>query len=46
MRFQEMEREASYSGQPLAELSKEKLEQLWDAAKAKERTQTSVKAKS
>src|SRR5580704_5602500 len=32
-RFQEMEREASRSGKRLSDLSKEKLEQLWVAAK-------------
>jgi len=42
MRFQEMEREASRSGQRLSQLSKEKLEQLWGAAKAKARSQVSV----
>jgi MazG family protein len=40
-RFQEMERIASESGQRLSELSKEKLEQLWDAAKIKARAQIS-----
>ena len=40
-RFQEMERKASDSGLRLSELSKEKLEQLWDAAKIKVRTQIS-----
>jgi len=34
-RFQEMEREASRSGKRLSDLSKEKLEQLWEAAKTK-----------
>jgi tetrapyrrole methylase family protein / MazG family protein len=34
-RFQEMEREASRSGKRLSNLSKEKLEQLWEAAKTK-----------
>lgn len=38
-RFQEMEREASNSGQSLSQLSKEKLEQLWGAAKTKGRAQ-------
>ena len=37
-----MEREASHSGQRLSELSKEELEQLWEAAKAKARAQISV----
>jgi len=41
-RFQEMESEASHSGQSLSELSKEKLEQLWAAAKMKERGQIPV----
>jgi MazG family protein len=36
-RFQEMEREASHSGQRLSELSKQRLEDLWEAAKAKAR---------
>ncbi len=40
-RFQEMEREASLSGQRLSHLSKEELEQLWEAAKAKARAQIS-----
>ena len=34
-RFQEMEREASRSGKRLSDFSKEKLEQLWEAAKTK-----------
>jgi tetrapyrrole methylase family protein/MazG family protein len=34
-RFQEMERVASRSGKRLSDLSKEKLEQLWEAAKTK-----------
>jgi tetrapyrrole methylase family protein/MazG family protein len=34
-RFQEMEKEASRSGKRLSDLSKEKLEQLWVAAKIK-----------
>ncbi len=34
-RFQEMEREASRSGKRLSDLSKEDLEQLWEAAKTK-----------
>jgi tetrapyrrole methylase family protein/MazG family protein len=45
-RFQEMEREALHSGQRLSELSKEKLEQLWDAAKLKARTQISSESES
>ncbi len=40
-RFQEMEREALHSGQHLSHLSKEELEQLWEAAKAKARAQIS-----
>jgi nucleoside triphosphate diphosphatase len=40
-RFQEMEREASGLGQRLSQLSKEKLELLWLAAKAKALTQIS-----
>jgi MazG family protein len=43
-RFQDMEREASHSGQTLPKLSKEKLEQLWDAAKVKARSQTSMES--
>jgi MazG family protein len=38
-RFQEMEWEASRSGRSLSQLSKEKLEELWNAAKAKARMQ-------
>ena len=40
-RFQEMETEAAHSGQRLAQLSKEELELLWEAAKqhAKANTQ-------
>jgi len=45
-RFQEMEREASHSGQRLSELSKEKLEELWDTAKAKARAQISLESES
>jgi MazG family protein len=45
MRFHEMEREASHSGEPLSDLSKEKLEQLWEAAKAKTRAQINSEAK-
>ena len=40
-RFQEMESEASASGQSLSRLSKEELERLWVAAKAKALTQIS-----
>jgi nucleoside triphosphate diphosphatase len=43
-RFQEMEREALRSGHSLSQLSKEKLEQLWDAAKAKARAQVSLES--
>jgi tetrapyrrole methylase family protein/MazG family protein len=43
-RFQDMEREASHSGQPLSELSKQELELLWEAAKA--RAQTSLDSES
>jgi tetrapyrrole methylase family protein / MazG family protein len=45
-RFQEMEREASHFGQRLSELSKQKLEQLWEAAKAKARAQISLDSES
>jgi MazG family protein len=45
-RFQEMEREASHSGQRLSELSKQQLEQLWEAAKAKTRAQISLDSES
>jgi MazG family protein len=45
-RFQEMERKASHSGQVLSRLSKEELEQLWDAAKAKTRPQIPLESKS
>ena len=41
-RFQEMEREASRSGQSLSQLSKVELEDLWAVAKMKERQQISV----
>ena len=44
-RFQEMEREASRSGQSLSKLSKEELEQLWEAAKMKARVQTPLESK-
>jgi MazG family protein len=46
MRFQEMEREALHSRQRLSELSKEKLEQLWEAAKTKARAQASAESES
>ncbi len=46
MRFQEMEREASHSRQSLSGLSKEKLEQLWEAAKTKARTKVSMDSES
>jgi MazG family protein len=45
-RFQEMESEASRSGQRLPDLSKEKLEQLWDEAKVKRRAQISSESES
>jgi MazG family protein len=45
-RFQEMEREGSRSGQSLSQLSKEKLEQLWDAAKAKSRMKIQLESES
>ena len=44
-RFQEMESNASSSGQRLSQLSKERLEQLWVAAKAKARSQLSLESK-
>ena len=34
-RFQEMEKKAARSGRSLSQLSKDELEELWDAAKAK-----------
>jgi tetrapyrrole methylase family protein / MazG family protein len=39
-RFQEIETKASRSGQRLAQLSKEELEILWEAAKARSKTST------
>jgi MazG family protein len=45
-RFQNMESEALRAGQSLSQLSKEKLEKLWDAAKVKERPQFSLGSKS
>jgi uncharacterized protein YabN with tetrapyrrole methylase and pyrophosphatase domain len=45
-RFQEMEREASCSGQRLSHLSKQELEQLWNTAKAKTRSQASSESES
>jgi tetrapyrrole methylase family protein/MazG family protein len=45
-RFREMERDAINSGRRLPELSKEKLEQLWSAAKLKARPQTAPAARS
>ena len=45
-RFQEMEREASVSGRRLSQISKEELEHLWDAAKAKVRPQIPSEFKS
>jgi tetrapyrrole methylase family protein/MazG family protein len=44
IRFQEMETEASHSGRSLSKLSKEELEQLWDAAKVKARSQTTLES--
>jgi len=44
-RFREMESSASSSGQHLSELSKERLEQLWVAAKAKARSRLSLESK-
>ncbi|MGA7792520.1 MAG: nucleoside triphosphate pyrophosphohydrolase [Candidatus Acidiferrales bacterium] len=46
IRFQDMEREASHSRQRLSDLSKERLEQLWEAAKAKARAQVSAESES
>ena len=46
IRFREMEREASRSRQRLSDLSKEKLEQLWEAAKAKAKARAQVSAES
>ena len=40
-RFMEMEAEAALAGQRLAQLSKEELEMLWDAAKARSRVASS-----
>jgi MazG family protein len=45
-RFQKMELEASRSGQRLAQLSKEELEQLWVAAKSKSSAQVSSESES
>jgi MazG family protein len=45
LRFQEMEREASSSDRQLANLSKEQLEQLWNAAKSKASLQGSLESK-
>jgi MazG family protein len=45
-RFQNMESNASIMGQHLSELSKEKLEQLWDAAKVESRAQNSQESES
>lgn len=45
-RFQDMEREASHSGRVLSRLSKEELEQLWEAAKAKKPAQLPLESKS
>jgi tetrapyrrole methylase family protein / MazG family protein len=43
-RFQSMEGEALHSGLKLSEVSKEKLEQLWNSAKVKERAQLSAES--
>lgn len=45
-RFQDMEIEASNSGQPVSQLSKDKLELLWAAVKAKARAQVVSDSKS
>jgi MazG family protein len=45
-RFQDMERVALASNRPLSELSKEELELLWNAAKVKARSQTSMESDS
>jgi tetrapyrrole methylase family protein/MazG family protein len=42
LRFQNMEEQAARSGQRLAQLSKEELEVLWEAAKKRERAKESV----
>jgi len=44
-RFQDMEKEAERSGQRLAQLSKEELELLWDAAKARSKAALSSGSK-
>jgi tetrapyrrole methylase family protein/MazG family protein len=46
MRFQDMESEALHSRQRLSELSKEKLAQLWEAAKTKARARVSTESES
>jgi MazG family protein len=45
-RFQNMEKEASLSGQLLSQLSKEKLEVLWESAKKREREDVKRELKS
>lgn len=45
LRFHDMESEASHSKRRLADLSKEQLEELWEAAKARARARDSVDAK-
>jgi tetrapyrrole methylase family protein/MazG family protein len=45
-RFQDMEADATNSGQRLAQLSKEELEVLWEAAKTRERAATAQGSKS
>jgi MazG family protein len=45
-RFLQMETDALRSGRALSQLSKEELEHLWQAAKAKARSQTSMESKS
>jgi MazG family protein len=45
-RFLEMETEALRSGRPLSQLSKEELEHLWEATKAKARSQISMESES
>jgi tetrapyrrole methylase family protein/MazG family protein len=46
LRFEDMESEASHSKRRLTDLSKEELEQLWEAAKSRSRAQDSAEAKS
>ena len=45
-RFQDMEMQASLSGWTLAQLSKEELESLWEAAKAKAKSEVSSETES